>query len=82
LADGVGDRFGLAGMLGRHLGPQEPGQLASDRDDHQLLGVLAGVQAAEPAAPAQLGLPGPGDGLGWQASLAAAELKVAWGRCW
>jgi hypothetical protein len=75
LADGVGDRFGLAGMLGRHLGPQEPGQLASDRDDHQLLGVLAGVQAAEPAAQAQLGLPGPGDGLGWQASLAAAELQ-------
>src|SRR4029450_764768 len=40
-ADHCGDRL-RRGMLSNHLGPQEAGQLASDRDDHQLLGVLAG----------------------------------------
>jgi hypothetical protein len=63
------------GMLGGHLGPQEPGQLAGDRDDDHLAGVFAGGQATEPAAQPQLGVPGPGDRLGWQAVLAAAQLQ-------
>src|SRR5215211_8450915 len=73
-ADHCGDRR-WSGMLGDHLGPQEAGQLAGDRDDHQLLGVLAGVQVAEAAAQAQLRLPGPGDRLGRQAVLATAQLQ-------
>jgi hypothetical protein len=62
-------------MLGSHLGPQEPGQLAGDRDDRHLPGVLADGQATEPARQPQLRLPRPGDDLGWQASLAAAQLQ-------
>jgi hypothetical protein len=61
-------------MLGHHLGPQEAGQLAGDRDDHYLSALFAGMQAAEAAAQPQLRGPGPGDDLGWQASLAAAQL--------
>jgi hypothetical protein len=80
-ADHCGDRLRL-GMLSNHLGPQEAGQFAGDCDDHQLLGVLAGVQAAEPSTQPQLGGPGPGDGLGWQALLAAAQFQGRLGRCW
>jgi hypothetical protein len=73
-ADHCGDRL-RPGMLSNHLGPQQAGQLASDRDDHQLLGVLGSLQATEPAAQPQLGGPGPGDRLGWQALLAAAQFQ-------
>jgi hypothetical protein len=62
-------------MLGGHLGPQEPGQLPGDRDDHHLSALFAGVQAAEAAAQPQLGLPGPSDHFWWQALLAAAQLQ-------
>src|SRR5215217_7983162 len=72
-ADRWGDRI-WSGMLGGHLSPQEAGQLAGDRDDHHLAGVLAGGQATEPAAQPQLRGPRPGDDLGWQAVLAAAQL--------
>src|SRR5215207_2366206 len=74
-ADRWGDRWLSSGMLGGHLSPQEPGQLAGDRDDHHLPGVLAGSQATEPATQPQLRLPRPGDDLGWQAVLAAAQLQ-------
>jgi hypothetical protein len=69
------DRCWLGGMLGGHLGPQEPGQLAGDRDDDHLPGVVAGGQATEAVAQPQLGGPGSGDRLGWQAVLAAAQLQ-------
>jgi hypothetical protein len=62
-------------MLGGHLGPQEAGQLASNGDDHDLSALFAGVQAAEAGTEPQLGGPGPSDHLGWQASLAAAQLQ-------
>jgi hypothetical protein len=48
---------------------------AGDRDDRHLPGVLAGGQATEPATQPQLRLPRPGHDLGWQASLAAAQLQ-------
>src|SRR5829696_8092967 len=57
-----------------HLGPSEPGELAGDgRHDH-VLGALAGGEAAEAAAQAQLGCPGAGDHLWVQALLAAGDL--------
>ncbi len=73
-ADRWGDRIGL-GMLGGHLGPQEPGQLAGDRDGHHLPGVLAGGQATVAAAQPLLRVPRAGDPLGWQAVLASAQLQ-------
>jgi hypothetical protein len=69
-------------MLGGHLGPQESGQLSGDRDDRDLSALLAGGQAAEPAAQPQLRGPGPGDDLGRQALLAAAQLPGGRGRYW
>jgi hypothetical protein len=73
-ADRWSDRLGL-GMLGDHLGPQEPGQLAGDGDDRHLPALLAGMQAAEAATQAQLRLPRAGDLFWWQALLAAAQLQ-------
>jgi hypothetical protein len=61
-------------MSGRHLGPTEPGELPSDRGDDHVLGVLAGGQATKAPAQPQLGRPGPGDHLGIQALLAAAQV--------
>jgi len=69
-----------SGMLGGHLGPQEPGQLAGDRDDHHLPDVLAGGQAAEATAQPQLGGPGSGGDLGGQTLLAAAQRQGGRGR--
>jgi hypothetical protein len=51
-------------MLGGHLSPQEPGQLAGDGDHHHLPGVFAGGQAAKAAAQPELRLPRSGDDLG------------------
>jgi hypothetical protein len=71
-ADPGGDRW-LVTMSGRHLGPQEPGELAGDGGDDHILGVLAGGQPTKAAAQPQLGRPGPGDHLGIQALLAPTQ---------
>ena len=72
---------GMAGISGGHLGPQEPGQLAGDRGGDHVLGGLAGCQAAESAAQAQLRCPCAGDHLGsrprWRSAICAPTL----GRC-
>ena len=65
---------GQQASLGRHLRPQEPGELPGDRGDDHILGVLAGGQATKAAAQPQLGRPGPGHHLGIQALLAVAQV--------
>ncbi len=59
---------------GGHLGPQEAGELASDRGHDQVLGRLAGGQPAEASAEPQLGRPRASDDLRVQALLAAGNL--------
>ena len=58
---------------GGHLGPDEPGELAGDGGDDDLAVGLAGVEAAELAAQAQLGGPGAGDDGGVEPGLAALQ---------
>jgi hypothetical protein len=62
-----------AGSCG-HLGPQAPGKLAGDGGHDHVLGGLAGGQAAEPAAQAQLRCPCPRDYLWVKPLLAAGDL--------
>jgi hypothetical protein len=61
-------------MSGRHLGPQEPGELPGDRGDDHVLGVLAGGQAPEAPAQPQLGRPGSGHHLRIQALLPSTQV--------
>jgi hypothetical protein len=72
-ADLSGDRW-LVCMSGRHLGPQEPGQLPGDRGDDHVGGVLASGQPPKAAAQPQLGRPRPGHHLGIRALLALVQL--------
>ena len=61
------------GVLGGHLGPAEPGEFSGDGDRDELGGVLSVGEATELGAEAQLGVPGPGQGVGGDAGLAAGE---------
>jgi hypothetical protein len=46
----VGSGFRELGLVGGHLGPQEPGELAGDRDHDDVAIGFAGVEAAESGA--------------------------------
>lgn len=61
---------------GCHLGPDEAGELAGDRGDHDVAVGLAGVQAGEPAGQPQLRGPGPGHDGGVEAGVAAGDLRA------
>jgi hypothetical protein len=63
-------------VSGRLIGPQEPGELAGDARHHHVGGGLAGGQAAEAAAQAQLGRPSPARLPAVQALLAAGDLNT------
>ena len=62
-----GDRWaghaGRSQLSGRHLCPHEPGELAGDRGDDHVLGVLRGGQALETPAQPQAARPRRGPGL-------------------
>jgi hypothetical protein len=74
-----GDRWaghaGRSQLSGRHLCPHKPGELAGDRGDDHVLGVLAGGQAPEAPAQPPLGGPGAGEDRRVQALVAFAELE-------
>src|SRR5512132_4453196 len=66
---------GQQASLGRHLRPQEPGELPGDRGGDHVLGVLAGGQPPEAPTQPQLRRPGTGEDCRVQALVAFAELE-------
>ncbi len=61
---------------GRHLGPDEPGELSGDGGDNHIAVGFAFVETPEPAAETNLGRPGPSDSVTGEAFLAAAQLDA------
>jgi hypothetical protein len=68
----IGESPGIA-RLGDHLRPEEPGEFSGDSRRDNGSAVLADGEAPEPAAEAELGSPGAGQNVGWQAFLAALK---------
>lgn len=58
---------------GGHLGPDEPGEFAGDRGDHDIAAGPAGIEPAESAGQPRLRGPGPGDHGGVEPGVAAGD---------
>lgn len=68
----IGEDPGMA-QLGDHLRPEEPGEFSGDSRSDNCSAVLAGSEAPEPAAEADLGGPGAGQNVGRQPFLPALK---------